>query len=59
MKLLMEYIDHALGFERMAAEETNPELRSQLESQARAYRKLVADRAARYGMPAPSPQTMP
>jgi hypothetical protein len=28
----MEHIDHALGFESMVAEESSPELRSQLES---------------------------
>jgi hypothetical protein len=55
MNLLTEYIEHALGFERLAAEERSPELKSQFESQAKAYRKLAADRAARYGLPPPSP----
>jgi hypothetical protein len=55
MKLLTEYLEHALSFERMAAEEANPKIREQFEKQAEAYRKLAADRAARYGLPAPSP----
>jgi hypothetical protein len=54
MKLLNEYLDHALSFERMAAEENDPDLRAQLEQQAIAYRKLAAERAARYGLPPPS-----
>ena len=54
MKLLNEYIDHALTFEHMAAEEADPEVRAQFENQAAAYRKLVAERAQRYGLPAPS-----
>jgi hypothetical protein len=54
MKLLTEYIEHALTFERMAAQENNPVIRAQFESQATAYRKLAADRAEKYGLPAPS-----
>src|SRR5436305_92573 len=57
MKLLTEYLEHALAFERLAAQESNPEVRTQFESQAAAYRKLAAERAARYGLPAPSPPT--
>ena len=34
MKLLNEYLDHALSFDRMAAEENDPELRAQFEQQA-------------------------
>ena len=54
MKLLTEYLDHALQFERMAAEEDNPKLRVQFEGQARAYRKLASDRATKLGLPPPS-----
>jgi hypothetical protein len=32
----------------------NTEIKAQFETQAAAYRKLAADRAARYGLPAPS-----
>lgn len=55
MKLLNEYLDHAITFERMAAEEQKPEIKAQFEQQAKAYRTLAAERAARYGLPAPSP----
>jgi hypothetical protein len=54
MKLITEYIEHALAFERMAADESNPEVKAQFENQASAYRKLAAERAAKYGLPAPS-----
>ena len=46
MKMLSEYLEHALTFERMASEEQNPEVRARFEKQAAAYRKLAADRAA-------------
>jgi hypothetical protein len=55
MKLLGEYLERALSFERMAAQEENLEIRRQFEHQAAAYRKLAAERASRYGLPAPSP----
>jgi hypothetical protein len=54
MKMLSEYIEHALSFERMAEDESDPTLRAQFQNQAAAYRKLAADRAASYGMPPPS-----
>jgi hypothetical protein len=53
MKLLTEYLEYALQFERLAAQEVNPELKAQFENQAAAYRKLAADRG-KYGLPAPS-----
>jgi hypothetical protein len=55
MRLLTEYLEHALTFERMASEEENAELRRSFEAQAVAYRKLASERAARYGLPQPSP----
>jgi hypothetical protein len=33
MKLLTEYLEHALSFERMAAQENNAEVRAQFEQQ--------------------------
>ena len=54
MKMLSEYLEHAINFERMAAEEDNPVLKAQFEKQAAAYRKLATQRAAQYGMPPPS-----
>ena len=47
MKMVAEYLDKALDFERLAAAETNPELKASLMKQAEAYRKLAADRALR------------
>lgn len=55
MKMITEYLDHAITFERMAAEEDNPAVKAQFEKQAKAYRKLATERAAQYGLPAPSP----
>ena len=55
MKLLTEYIEHALQFERMAVDESNQELKLMMQNHAEAYRKLAAERAARYGLPPPSP----
>ncbi len=55
MKLLTEYIEHALCFERLAVQESNLSLKALFQNQAREYRKLAADRARRYGLPAPSP----
>ena len=54
MKLLTEYLEHALSFERMAAQESNPEVKAQFQKQAAAYRKLAAERAEKYGLPPPS-----
>jgi hypothetical protein len=48
------YIEHALTFERLAAAEHNQELKAELAAQARAYRKLVAERAKQFGFPPPS-----
>ena len=47
MKMVFEYLDKALDFKRLAAAETNPELKASLMKQAEAYRKLAADRALR------------
>lgn len=58
MKLLTEYLEHALTFERLAAEESNLVLRESFEMQAAAYRKLASERAARYGLPPPSPPSL-
>jgi hypothetical protein len=44
MQRLAEYQEHARQFERLAAEETNPEIRAQFEKQAESYRNLVERR---------------
>jgi hypothetical protein len=54
MRLLSQYLDHALKFESLAAGETNPKLKADLSGQAQAYRKLAAERAAKLGLPPPS-----
>jgi hypothetical protein len=56
MKMIAEYLEHALQFERMAADEENPEIKGQFEKQARAYRKLASERAAKLGMEPPPPR---
>ena len=53
MKMVAEYVEKALNFERLAAEETNPELKAQLEAQAASYRKLAVERARRENLPYP------
>lgn len=53
VKMLAEYLEHALEFERMAAREQNPEIKAQLEKQADAYRKLAISRARAVGMEPP------
>jgi hypothetical protein len=40
MQRLAEYQEHARQFERLAAEETNPEIKAQFEKQAESYRNL-------------------
>jgi hypothetical protein len=59
MKLLTEYVEHALQFERLAAQEGDPDLKAQFEKQAADYRKLVTELAERYGLPPPSPPEGP
>jgi len=51
--MIAEYLEHALQFERMAAEATDPALQESLSKQARAYRKLASERAERQGLPRP------
>ena len=47
MKMVAEYLEKALDFERLAALENDPELKASLMKQAAAYRQLAADRALR------------
>jgi hypothetical protein len=46
MKMIAEYLEHVLQFERMAAEATDPALKESFQKQAAAYRKLADKRAA-------------
>ena len=45
MKMVAEYLEKALEFERLALAENAPEFKASLLKQAEAYRKLAADRA--------------
>jgi hypothetical protein len=55
MKMITEYLEHALSFERMAGEEQDPNVsESSLNSRRRPIGNFAADRAERFGLPAPS-----
>jgi hypothetical protein len=54
MKMLTEYLERALEFERLASSEQNGVFKAELLKQAAAYRKLAAKRAEEYGLPPPS-----
>jgi hypothetical protein len=53
VKMIAEYLENAFKFERMAAEETDPKLKANLEKQAVAYRKLASERAHKLGLKPP------
>jgi hypothetical protein len=53
--MIAEYLQHALEFERMASDENDSALKDSLLGQARAYRKLATERAARLGLSPPPP----
>ena len=53
MKMIVEYLDKAMRFERMASEENDGELKAALLAQATSYRKLATERAEREGLPIP------
>ena len=47
VQMIAQYMEHALAFEKMAAEETDSALKESLIKQVLAYRKLAAERAER------------
>ncbi|MBV8754509.1 MAG: hypothetical protein JO328_16730 [Hyphomicrobiales bacterium] len=53
MRLVAEYLDRAMQFERMAEYTQDPQLRQQLLQQSEAYRKLATKRATQLGVPPP------
>jgi hypothetical protein len=55
MKLIVDYIENAIKFEQLAAQERNPEVSAKLKEQAAAYRKLAEERAEKLGV-APPPE---
>jgi hypothetical protein len=52
MKMLGGYLEHAINFERGRSRRSST--KGPVEQQAKAYRKLAAQRAAQYGLPPPS-----
>jgi hypothetical protein len=56
MKMLAEYVEHAIQFEHLAADEGDPGVRARLLDQAKAYRKLAEERAARLKVTLPLPK---
>ena len=50
MKMLAEYLDTAIKFEQMAANESDPKLKAEFEKQAAAYRELAEKKAEEYGL---------
>jgi hypothetical protein len=50
MKMIAEYLEHALQFERLAAYEENPEVKTVFEKQADTYRKIAKERANKLGL---------
>ena len=53
MKLVTEYLERVRQFERLAADETNPKTRKQMQDQAEDYYKLAARRAQQMNVPLP------
>jgi len=53
MKMLAEYLEKAITFERMAVDEKDAKLKADLEKQAVAYRKLAVQRAKQYKLDLP------
>jgi hypothetical protein len=51
VKLVAEYLEQAVKFNRKAAEATDPELKESLQQQAAAYRNLAEKRAAQLKLP--------
>jgi hypothetical protein len=56
MKMLAEYLEKAIAFERMAADEKDAKLKADLEKQAAAYRKLAVQRARTNTSPTDQPK---
>ena len=59
MKMLAEYLENAIKFEQMAAEEKDAKLKEHFEKQGAAYRKLAEKRAINYGLQVPSQRARP
>jgi hypothetical protein len=53
MKMLAEYLEMAMKFEQMAADENDLRLKAEFEKQAASYRKLAVKRANEFGLKTP------
>jgi hypothetical protein len=51
--MIAEYLEHAIQFERLAAEEQDAGVKKQFEKQAAAYRQLAAKRTKELGLDDP------
>ena len=56
MKMLAEYLENAVQFEQMAADEKDPKLKAEFVRQAASYRKRAEKRAKEYGLNMPPDQ---
>jgi hypothetical protein len=56
MKVIAEYLEHALTFERMADQAADANLKEQFREQAADYRRLAEKRAVELGLLKPPPQ---
>jgi hypothetical protein len=53
MKMLADYLENAIKFEQMAADERDAKLKENFETQAAAYRKLAGKIAKEHGLKMP------
>ena len=58
MKLVTEYLQQAVQFERTAEEANDPTLKEQFLRQAHDYRRLAKKRALALGLPQPPSPSM-
>lgn len=53
MRMIAEYLEHAIRFEQMAEEAIDPKFKETLLQQAIAYRKLAEQRAKKFNISLP------
>ena len=56
MKMLAEYLEKVVNFEKMAGEQKDAKLKANIEYLAAAYRKLADERATKLGLLPPPPK---
>lgn len=54
MRMIAEYLEHAIRFEQMAEQATDPKFKDSLLQQATAYRKLAEQRAKKLNIAVPT-----